>query len=169
LRSPSVSRSKKNRTASPHPKTALVARTAYTASLWVLLVACSVVGPPRCRLRDAGAPLHLEDPRTRRVNFAGGARKATVPLDKLWPPNAPSGSMAISRTAASSPPGTPGVVPTGGYASRTPKRTALQVARGPGPQPLMRRGPTARPSRVPLTNGALAYLRFIGFYAIALW
>jgi hypothetical protein len=30
--------------------------------------------------------------------------------------------------------------PSGGYASRTPKRTALQVARVPGPQPLMRRG-----------------------------
>jgi hypothetical protein len=32
-------------------------------------------------------------------------------LGKLWPPNAPSGLMAISRTAASSLPGSP--VPRG--------------------------------------------------------
>ena len=31
----------------------------------------------------------------------------------------------------------PGGRPSGGYASRAPERTALQVARVPGPQPLM--------------------------------
>jgi hypothetical protein len=40
--------------------------------------------------------------------------------------------MAISRTAASSLPGTPGVVSSGGYASKTPKGTVVQVARAPG-------------------------------------
>jgi hypothetical protein len=43
------------------------------------------------------------------------------------------------------PPSTPGVVPSGGDASRTPERAALHVARVPEPQPLvMGRGPTAR-------------------------
>jgi hypothetical protein len=50
-----------------------------------------------------------------------------------------------SRTPTSSLPGTPGVVPSGGYASRTLKRTALQVARVPGRSRYMRWGPTARP------------------------
>ena len=53
-----------------------------------------------------------------------------------------------SRTSSCSSLGTPGVVPTGGYASRTTKRTALQVARVPGPQPLTRRGPTARTTHI---------------------
>jgi hypothetical protein len=50
--------------------------------------------------------------------------------------------------------------PSGGYASRTPKRTALQVARVPGPQPLMRRaGPTHRTPWRLLLLGLLVSLR----------
>jgi hypothetical protein len=37
-----------------------------------------------------------------------------------------------------------GSVPSGGYASRAPERTAPQVARVPGPQPLMSDSPAAR-------------------------
>jgi hypothetical protein len=45
------------------------------------------------------------------------------------------------------PPGTPGEVASGGYGSRAPERTALQVARVPGPQPLMSDCSAVRPSR----------------------
>jgi hypothetical protein len=44
------------------------------------------------------------------------------------------------------PPGTAGVVASGGYASKAAERTALQVARAPGAQPLMSDSSAARPT-----------------------
>jgi hypothetical protein len=46
--------------------------------------------------------------------------------------------------ATSPPPSTPGVVPSGAYASKAPERTVLQVARVPGPQPLIGQGKASR-------------------------
>jgi hypothetical protein len=135
----------------PNPPAKLPCRWTISACLSSSACACAwrgarrqhsaAPGPSRCALASWCAPVPPPERRSappcwrskdQTRLFYCCSRKATVPLGKPWPPNAPSGLMAISRTGASSSPGTPGVVPSGGYAPETPKRTVVQVARAPG-------------------------------------